>query len=341
MRSRGPHPRDERGLLGGLAIVVEVTLTLTVDSAAWNRRVDTMAARIDGLVPVVKGNGYGFGRDWLAERAALLSPAMAVGTVHEVESVPSNYTAIVLTPTLSVPDDLRPNAILTVGSSAHVEAAARSSSRRLRRVVVKIRSSMNRYGIDAADASSLIDSCRRAHLDIAGVSIHPPLVGSTTDHRHEIEALITNLDPSIPVYVSHLDEVEFATLRANHPERSFFLRLGTSLWHGDKQELHLTADVLDVHRIDAESKAGYRGRSVQRDSHIVVIGCGSAHGVFPLDDGRSPFHFARRRLDLLEAPHMHSSMCIVLPGQPCPTVGDSVDVQRPLTTTAVDVVHWA
>ena len=39
-----------------------------------------------------------------------------------------------------------------------------------------------------------------------------------------------------------------------------------------------------------------------------MVGAGTAHGVQPLDDGRSPFHFARQRLALLEPPHMHTSM---------------------------------
>lgn len=318
-----------------------MTLTLTVDSAAWNRRVDAMASRIDGLVPVVKGNGYGFGRAWLAERAALLAPMMAVGTVHEVDSVPSNYTAIVLTPTLNVPEALRSNAILTVGAPAHVEAAAapRAHAPHPRRVLVKIRSSMNRYGV--SNVGELVARCRSKGLEVAGVSIHPPLHGSPEDHKFEIESLIADVESDLGIYVSHLDEQSYADLRTSHPDRTWFLRLGTSLWHGDKAEMSLTADVLDVRKVDNGGIAGYRGVPVERGSRIVMIGCGSAHGVSPLPDGRSPFHFARQRLDLLEPPHMHTSMCILGPEQSCPNVGDSVDVQRPLTTTAADIVNWA
>lgn len=318
-----------------------VTLTLTVDSAAWNRRVDSMAARIDGLVPVVKGNGYGFGRDWLAERASLLAPTMAVGTIFEVDSVPSNYTPIVLTPALSVPRDLRGNAILTVGSTAHVEAVGQASDTLQRRVLVKIRSSMNRYGSDVGNLDEMFTACDRGRLDVVGVSIHPPLSGTAADHRREIEGLISRIDPALPVHVSHLDEVEYSHLRSSYPDRTFFLRVGTALWHADKSELHLTADVLDVRRVDNDGVAGYRSIPVQRGSSLVVIGCGTAHGVTPLADGRSPFHFERQRLEMLEPPHMHSSMCVLAPGQSGPSVGDRVDVQRPLTMTSVDVVHWA
>ena len=66
------------------------------------------------------------------------------------------------------------------------------------------------------------------------------------------------------------------------------------------------------------------------DGTLVMVGAGTAHGVHPLGDGRSPFHFARRRLDLVEPPHMHTSMVFVPAGDPAPRCGDIVDVQRPL-----------
>lgn len=314
-----------------------MTLTLTVESGAWNRRVDDLAARIDGLVPVVKGNGYGFGRSWLAERAALLAPIMAVGTVFEVPSVPSNYSALVLTPALHLPADLRPNAIVTVGSSAHVAAASEHGPRR---VVVKVRSSMHRYGVPVSEIASLVEECRRAHLDIAGVSIHPPLHGTSADHAKEIATLAAELDPAWPLWISHVDEAGYEALRTDHPDREWHLRLGTALWHGDKSELTLSTDVVDVVTMKSDGIAGYRGMNVSRGSRLVILGCGSAHGVSPLADGRSPFHFQRRRLALLEPPHMHTSMCVVASSDECPDIGDSIDVQRPLTTTFVDVTRW-
>ena len=71
-----------------------------------------------------------------------------------------------------------------------------------------------------------------------------------------------------------------------------------------------------------------------------MIGCGSAHGVTPLSDGRSPFHFSQQRLHLIEAPHMHTSLCFVPHGAPTPVIGDDVDVQRPLISTLVDRINW-
>ena len=132
----------------------------------------------------------------------------------------------------------------------------------------------------------------------------------------------------------------YRDLRDAWPDHRFRIRAGTALWHGDKAALHLGADVLDVRPVRAGEHAGYRQGVVPCDGTLVMIGAGTAHGVHPLDDGRSPFHFARRRLALLEPPHMHTSMVVVPAGEPAPEPGDVVDVQRPLIATLVDEVRW-
>jgi hypothetical protein len=142
------------------------------------------------------------------------------------------------------------------------------------------------------------------------------------------------------LWLSHLQPSSYSALGNRHPGRFFRLRLGTTLWHGDKSFLHLHADVLAVHEIAAGDRAGYQLNEVPSDGHLVVVGAGSAHGVATLADGVSPFHFGRCRLGLLEPPHMHSSMVLVPLGSPCPAVGEQVDVQRPLITTFVDEVEW-
>ena len=90
----------------------------------------------------------------------------------------------------------------------------------------------------------------------------------------------------------------------------------------------------------ADQAAGYRLTTVPGEGTLVMIGAGTANGVTTLTNGRSPFHFDRKRLSLLEPPHMHSSMAVVPAGEPCPVTGDWVDVQRPLTTTAYDELRW-
>ena len=315
-----------------------MTLTLTVLTAEWNRRVDQVAAEIPGLVPVVKGNGYGLGREWLADRASRLAPLLAVGTVHEIPSIPGSCIPVVLTPSLDDADPARPEAVLTIGRAEHLHAAARQPGRP---VLVKVRSSMNRYGTSAAEANTLTEEARRLGLDVRGFSIHPPRSGSSSDHAVEIERLLDRLEPGVPVWVSHVDATDFARLRERHPTRDWFLRLGTELWHGDKSLLHLGADVLDVRPVVAGESAGYRSEPIPHDGTLVMVGCGSAHGISPLPDGSSPFHHARHRMNLVEPPHMHTSMCLVVRGNPVPAIGETVDVQRPLITTRPDVIRWA
>jgi alanine racemase len=300
---------------------------LTIKTALWRSHVARIAGSVDGLVPVVKGNGYGFGRRWLAATAAEFADTIAVGTVHELADVPTGVLAVVLTPTLTPPATTE--AMLTVGNREHVEALAGWQGR----VLVKLASSMQRYG----RTSELIDTARAAGLTVAGVSIHPPLAGSADDHATEIVKLMDDIDPATEVWVSHLDPATFAELPTTH---RFRLRLGTMLWLGDKSMLQLTADVLDVRQVRRGDVAGYRLVEIDTDGHLVMIGAGSAHGVRALDDGRSPFHFQHTRLALLEPPHMHTSMCAVASHAPCPVVGDRVDVQRPLTLTAVDEYEW-
>ncbi|MGB0115132.1 MAG: alanine racemase [Ilumatobacteraceae bacterium] len=316
-----------------------MTIRLTVRTAMWRSHVARVASSIDGLVPVVKGNGYGFGRLALARIAAEFSDTIAVGTIDELDvldvlgstAVGTSTDVAVLTPTLTMPDSTAP--ILTVGHHAHIDALAGWNGR----VVVKLASSMRRFGGDA----HLIDAADAAGLEVVGVSIHPPLAGTSADHRDEIVRAIDDIDPAIPVWLSHIDPVDYAALPTALPTaRRYRLRLGTALWHGDKSFLQLTADVIDVRPIASGDRAGYRLSSVPASGHLVMIGAGSAGGVAELAGGLSPFHFERTRLALHEPPHMHTSMAFVPDGDPLPSIGDRVDLQRPLITTAVDRFEW-
>lgn len=309
------------------ATVGAVTITLTVRTDEWRSHVARITAAVDGLVPVVKGNGYGFGRAQLAAIAGELADTIAVGTIHELDELPAAVDTVVLTPTLAPPVSTAP--ILTVGNRAHIDALGSWPGR----VIVKLASSMRRFGRD----EGLVDAARAAGLDVVGVSIHPPLAGTDAGHRDEVLAALDSIEPDMPVWLSHLDPSTYAALPGSHRYR---LRLGTALWHGDKSFLHLAADVLDVRPITAGCRAGYRLGAVPADGRLVIIGAGSANGIAPLPDGRSPFHFERRRLALHEPPHMHTSMAFVPDGDPVPAVGARVDVQRPLISTTVDIVEW-
>lgn len=311
-----------------------VTLRLTVDTAEWRAQVTRVARSFPGLVPVVKGNGYGFGRGPLGAIAAELASTIAVGTIHELDHVPAGVTPVVLTPALRPPLDLA--AVLTVGSPRHVRALAGWPGR----VLVKLASSVRRFGASRESLGTVTAAARDAGLDVVGFSIHPPVVGSDDEHLDDVNMWLDVVDEEDEVWVSHLSSAAYRALCDDWPERRFRVRVGSALWHGDKAALHLGADVLDSRPVRAGECAGYRRQPVPCDGTIVVVGAGTAHGVHRLEDGRSPFHFARRRLALLEPPHMHTSMVHVVAGDVAPEVGDVVDVQWPLIDTLADEVRW-
>jgi alanine racemase len=318
-----------------------VALTLTVDRARWREHVAATRAAFPGLVPVVKGNGYGFGLTYLAELVSSWGPAgaseLAVGTVHELAGLPADGPRpLVLTPALAreLPIGVGPG-VLTVGSERHVGELAAAGLHPP--VIVKLASPMRRYGVTTDDLPGLLGAVDRVGLPLHGFAVHPPLAGSSDDHVEAIRRWLPALPADALVYVSHLDAPGYAAVRdGGGDDARWRIRLGTALWHGDKSSLHLTADVLDVRPVRGGERVGYRAVPAPADGSLVMVTGGTAHGVQPLAGGLSPFHFARERLQLVEPSHMHTSMCFVAAGSRCPDVGDTVDVQHPLTQTLVD-----
>src|SRR5690606_15308450 len=81
-------PADQPGPAPGLHPVPEAEVTMSfelhVDADRWRRGLHQVVERTPGIVPVVKGNGYGLGRDLLAREARDLGVGMiAVGTYAE------------------------------------------------------------------------------------------------------------------------------------------------------------------------------------------------------------------------------------------------------------------
>lgn len=331
-----------------------MTLTLRVDAAAWRAHVESVAADYRPIVPVIKGNGYGFGRRQLGTIAAQLvaslpddglPPTLAVGTVHELDDVADevdDVTFLVLTPIAPGQASMlrgRP-AIATVASLADVDALDGWRCP----AVVKLASSMRRFGAAPDELAAVVDRAGAAGLGVIGAAIHLPLVGADADRVAEVEAWLPIAGPHLgtarQLWVSHLAQAAHGALARRHPDWRFPMRVGTRLWHGDKSALHLTTDVLVTRSIGGGEIAGYHGTAAPADGTIVIVGAGTAHGVAPLADGRSPFHVARRRVALLEAPHMHSSTLFVPTGDEVPRIGQAVDVQRPLIAIAPDEVVW-
>ena len=319
-----------------------MALTLYVDTPAWRSMVDAVWGSFPGLIPVIKGNGYGLGRGFLAAEARRRGAAeVAVGTVFELDDlVDAGLRPIVLTPSLDLDRVAVDNrVVLTVGSFAQLEHLVRHRPHGA--AVVKVVSSARRHGFAPRDAEGALGMLADAGATVHSLSIHPRLAGSDDHRAAELTSIIGDLPAGIPVTVSHLGAHHYVEVRERHTERRFGIRLGSALWHGNKACFSLRAKALDVRRVRRGETVGYRGGEVPGDGSLVIVDAGSAHGVQPLANGDSPFHFGRRRLALVEPPHMHVSMVFVPSGDPTPAPGDELDVQRPLITTTVDQIRWS
>ena len=134
-------------------------------------------------MPVVKGNGYGFGRSVLARvaedivaahRHADVPPSIAVGTTHELAGLPSRLRPVVLTPPGAGANQRWRSApghpIVTIGDDAHVPALDGWRGD----VLVKLASSMRRFGVAPRELDDFERGARVAGLNVVGHSIHLP-----------------------------------------------------------------------------------------------------------------------------------------------------------------------
>ena len=131
-----------------------MTFTLHVDADDLARApARRLADETPGLVPVAKGNGYGFGNARLgAESGGLGSPVLAVGTRNEVaEATRTPSTATCSCSPRGTPRPTRcrrPTTRRSVRWLGQSRPSPRSRLRPRHRVVVEVATSMHRHGVE-------------------------------------------------------------------------------------------------------------------------------------------------------------------------------------------------
>ena len=339
-------------------------LVLHVDSARWREHLALTVAATPGIVPVAKGNGYGFGLDLLVAESARLNGSagldtIAVGTYAEAPRALAGFPGEVL-----VMEPYRPSihgGLEHLGSPALVHTVTYAADLAdlcgrvgRPRVVVEGLTSMNRHGVPVEWMAQTLDAIGDA--DLVGLTLHLPLGSGYLD---EVESWISRFD--VPRwFVSHLAGGELATLRAAHPDRQLRPRIGTDLWLGDPDALQVRGHVLDVRHVVTGDHAGYRQRRLKA-GHLVVVSGGTAHGValeaptsastprqraIAVAEGlleaagrvRSPFRIDGRAAWFVEPPHMQVSLLTLPEGATPPQVGDEVEVRVRHTTLHADAV---
>ncbi|GAA3629725.1 alanine racemase [Microlunatus ginsengisoli] len=272
-------------------------VTMWLDEARWREHQRTVAGSVP-LVPVAKGNGYGFSLPRLAAEAQALSAAspgaeavrsgaIAVGTPAEVAQVRDAFDGdiVILQPydgadplATSLAGDRRViSTVSRVGDLERITTAADEP-----RVLVEVLTSMRRHGLPADRLAVVRDYQPRIRFE--GWTIHLPI--RDQGRYAEAESLgraALSAAPG-PLWLSHLPAEEVVALGrqlggsggAPTPVR---LRQGTRLWLGDPGAYRVTATVLDVHSVRRGERAGYRQRRVPADGWIVVVAGGTAQGI--------------------------------------------------------------
>jgi alanine racemase len=342
---------------------------LDVDAVRWRAGLSAVAAATPGLVPVIKGNGYGLGRDLLAREATTLGAGtIAVGTYAEVPGALEAFggDVMVLTPWRPFFSDvvLDERVIHTLGRVDDIAALAAAAP--TARITLEGETSMARHGLDRHELAAAVAAL--GDLTLEGFAIHLPLGpsggkgGNYTEAENWAAALDTSQVETTTLYVSHLTPGEVAALGARRPHLDIRPRIGTSLWLGDLGALSVRATVLDSHLVARGEHVGYRQRAVPRDGTLLVIAGGTSHGIGleapkvtsgVVGRGKSlakggleaaglslsPFTIAGKQRWFAEPPHMQASM-IFLPGRAeAPAVGDTVDVAVRFTTATFDAIN--
>ncbi len=351
-------------------------LTLNIDGDRWRAHLRGIADAEPGLVPVAKGNGYGFGLGRLARKAQWLRDqglgvdTMAVGTYEELPEVASRYDGdlLVLTPwrpfgaAVEIDPQLSRRVVHTVSRPDDLaDLLGRQPDARL---VLERATSLLRHGMTARELWSTAEVVAdHPKAQVLGVALHLPLAEGahlSEVHRLMTEVVATEL-PLDTVWVSHLSSAELTALRASYPDFTFRPRIGTDLWLGDRGALRVTGTVLDVHAVERGDGFGYRHRTAPKAGHVLVVSGGTAHGIgleAPLGDAslrgraatlarggldaagfvRSPFSIDGKQRLFAEPPHMQASMLFLPHGARVPAVGDEIDVRVRYTATAFDRV---
>ena len=331
------------------------TLTLHVDAERWRHHIAHYVARHQGdLVPVIKGNGYGFGIPTLArEASSFQAECVACYNADEAAAIRSQFEGDVLL--------LAPDAHLNEAWVIHtISPASKSLGQPLpKRFVIELISPVKRHGYLLSDIPQAIGEYSKSG-QCEGIAMHLPIeqrdsvVNWVNIQLNKLREL--NLSPENyrnTVWISHIAAEDLLALKKEWPEIRWRVRVGTDLWLGARTSLTATATVMDCHQLSSGERIGYR-QSAPGKGWLIIASGGTAHGIgLEVPGGGikglvksvlrafgwnpSPFSWNGRALSFAEAPHMHNSLLFLKNGNP-PKIGEEIGLNVRFTTTNFDEI---
>jgi len=296
-----------------------MTFALKVDASKFRSHLvavmNSYAKAGAELVPVIKGNGYGFGRDALAgETARLGCNQIAVGTVWELEQSLAAFAGeiLVLEPFNSIDESaskkwrqhLEHNSDRIIVTVSNLDlGGARSAG--VKNIYLEGKTSLSRFGILHFDMQSLDNF---DDLKVLGLSLHLPIVQSASkvNATTEISSAFdgTTLSQSMTevwnwivlyeelsnkhslpkrISLSHVTEKQVQAFKKMMQNYSFDfeieVRIGTKLWLGEPNAIQASGTVLQIHEMTHRQNVGYRQIASGNNKRLIVVSGGTAHGV--------------------------------------------------------------
>jgi alanine racemase len=296
-----------------------MTFSLTVDATKFRGHLVSVmnqyAQAGADLVPVIKGNGYGFGRTNLAREASRLGAnRIAIGTVWELEQSLVDFAGevVVLEP-FNASDQAAKELwqrILSHGASRVIVTLSDLDFAGVAGVGAKLiylegKTSLDRFGLTASEISQVSNA---NGLTVRGLSLHMPIsdpkkvIDATTEISSSINSkkisgrlleiwnwIVAYQDLAVTsqharhISLSHVTSADLIELKvmckSYNYELTFEVRVGTQLWLGENSSCKVQGTVLEIHELTDHQRVGYR----QVDSHgykrLVVVSGGTAHGV--------------------------------------------------------------
>ena len=289
-----------------------MTFALTVDAKKFHTHLRSVVEQFNDagaeVLPVIKGNGYGFGRALLADEVTKLElNQVCVGTIWEASEILENFAGEVVVLEPLSPCDVLASEHWTTLLTEHADrliAVVSSSDLQLakeigvRKIWVEALTSMNRFGLAPHQIAEVLKKVA-PQIAVLSFSMHLSMVEPDANKLTKFEAREINsnsnkvrevlgwiswlsevsdlTDTSVQLSVSHLSASQIAQIKRERPEVKLQIRLGTSLWLGSPKALSVSGTVLAVHEIANGEKAGYQQNSGGRK--VVVVSGGTAHGV--------------------------------------------------------------
>ncbi len=299
-----------------------MTFTLTIDRKIFNKHLSTTLSQYEEtgatVTPVIKGNGYGFGRRFLAQEAMRLGvKRIAIGTVYELDQALTDFgdEVLVLEPfnpadSLAVTTwekamQVAANRVIATVSGPHLAQASRAG---IKKAMVEGKTSLHRFGIEPLELLSMLNGDHH-NISILGLSLHLPinepvnvqinqlessanLFGKNSSNRlieitswlNSFASVFKNLNSPLHISISHVSAKEVKEIAKITSVRdlnvSFEVRLGTSLWLGEPKALEASGTVLEIHELTGDHEhVGYRQIDSHGNARLLVVSGGTSHGV--------------------------------------------------------------